>query len=43
MEHDRFGGGSGLMLGGISLMVRINGTLAAQRYAEDIVEPVVVA
>ena len=47
MEHDRYGGGSVLMWGGISwtgktLMVRINGTLTAQRYVEDVVEPVVV-
>ena len=46
VEHDRFGGGSLMIWGGISWnsrtdLVRINGTLTAQRYVNEILEPVV--
>ena len=40
MEHDRYGGG--ISWTSKTLTVRIHGTLTAQRYVEDIVEPVVV-
>lgn len=45
VEHDRYGGGSLMVWGGISWtgrtdLVRINGTLTAERYVNEILEPI---